>query len=167
MNKLNELRNPWISLSFKVWNRLVTQKHLREAVKVLRWCVYDLKCVPGRWDAIFKFWSSKGLTAYCTYFLKGSMNSFQNLKGQFDLKRDDFYRFLQVCHYINQIQRESTHVLQKGFQVDISFKFEYLYIWVLYHQKCFPQKINIYFDSCCLQEGHHQNVVKTRKTYFG
>ncbi|KAF3835661.1 hypothetical protein F7725_028219 [Dissostichus mawsoni] len=143
MNKLNELRNPWICLSLKVWNRLVTQNHLREAVKGLRWCVYDLEFLPGRWDARFKFWSSKGLTAYCTFLHKGSMNSFQNLKGQFDLKRDDFYRFLQVRHHIDQIQRESTQVhwdntlfkvhgvLQKVFQVGIPFKFESLYLGAL------------------------------------
>lgn len=110
MNKLIKLKNPWICLSLKVWNRLVTQKHLREAVKVLRWCVYDPEFLPGRWDARFKCWSSKGLTAYCTFLHKGSMNSFQNLKGQFDLKSDDFYRFLQVRHYIDKIQRESIQV---------------------------------------------------------
>ena len=43
------------------------------------------------------------------------MNSFQNLKKQFGLdkvndKVNDFYRFLQVRHYIDQIQKGSSLV---------------------------------------------------------
>ena len=34
------------------------------------------------------------------------MNRFQNLKRQFGLNNDDFFRFLQVCHYVEQIRKE-------------------------------------------------------------
>ena len=38
------------------------------------------------------------------------MNSFQNLKRQFGFDKGDFYRFLQVRQYIDQIQNGCTQV---------------------------------------------------------
>ena len=46
--------------------------------------------------------------AYCTFLLKGTINSFQNLKRHVGLNNDDFSRFLQVRHYIDQIQKGCT-----------------------------------------------------------
>lgn len=34
------------------------------------------------------------------------MNSFQNVKRQFGLNNDDFFRFLQVHHHVEQIRKE-------------------------------------------------------------
>ena len=110
LNNLKELGNPWICLSLKMWNKVIAQNNLKDAVKVLRWCAFDPDFLPKNWDARFKRWGSQGLTAYCTFLHKGTMNSFQNLKGQFGLDKDDFYRFLQVRHYIDQIQKGCTQV---------------------------------------------------------
>ncbi|XP_032367453.1 uncharacterized protein LOC116686550 [Etheostoma spectabile] len=107
---LKELGNPWICLSLKIWNKVIAQSNLKDGVKVLRWCAFDTDFLPNRWDARFKRWTSQGLTAYCTFLHKGTMNSFQNLRRQFGLDKDDFYRFLQVRHYIDQMQKRCTIV---------------------------------------------------------
>jgi len=79
---------------------------LKEAIKELRWCAFDPDFMPKNLDARFKAWKTHGLTAYCTFLCKGSVNSFQNLKRQFGLNNDDIFRFLQVRHHVEQIRKE-------------------------------------------------------------
>lgn len=105
LNNLRELVNLWICLSLKIWSKVIAQNNLKEAVKVLRWYAFDNFFLPYRWDAIFNRWTLQDLTACCTFLHKGTMNSFQNLKRQFGSDKDDFYRFLQVRYYTDQMQK--------------------------------------------------------------
>ncbi len=91
MNNLIVLGNPWISLSLKLWIKVITQNNLKEAVKVLRWCVYDSDFVPTRWDTRYKEWMSQDLTAYCTFLHRRLGKSFQTLKEQSGLNKDDCF----------------------------------------------------------------------------
>lgn len=93
-------------MPLKWWNEVIGQNKLKEAIKVLRWCAFDPDFLPKNWDARFKGWVTHGLTAYYTFLNKGTVNNFQNLKTQSGLNNDDFYRFLQVRHYIEQILKE-------------------------------------------------------------
>ncbi len=62
--------------------------------------------MPKNLDARFKGWKTHGLTAYCTFLCRVSVNNFQNLKRQFGLNNVDLYRFLQVRHHIEQMRKE-------------------------------------------------------------
>ncbi len=41
-----------------------------------------------------------GISNYYTSFNKGKIQSFESLKGKYGLNQSDFYRYLQVRHYI-------------------------------------------------------------------
>ena len=120
MKKLIDHGNPWIAAPLKLWIKVITRKNLKEAIKVLRWCAFDPHFMPKNLDARFKAWKTHGLTSYCTFLSKGSMNSFQNLKRQFGLNNDDFFRFLQVRHHVEQMikeikQEQGENILLKVF----------------------------------------------------
>lgn len=67
---------------------------------LLRWFAYDTEFVPNKTDNRFKRWTTKGLTAYWTFMNKGDLQSFHMLKGNHRLENQDFYRYLQLRHYL-------------------------------------------------------------------
>lgn len=106
--------NPWIRLPLKIWNDVVKMLNLKSAEKYLRWCAYDSEFTPNTLDSTYKIWTSKGLTAYCTFVNDGELQDFQTLKGNFGLEHKDFFRYLQVRHYFNQeIRGGHTEEIQK------------------------------------------------------
>lgn len=68
-NNLIDLRNPWICLLLKLWNNVIAQNHLKEVVKVLRWCTYDSYFVPNKLDVRFRGLVSQGQIACRTFLL--------------------------------------------------------------------------------------------------
>lgn len=46
MNQLTDLGNPWVDLPLKLWNKLTAKYHLKEVIKVLRWCAFDPDFMP-------------------------------------------------------------------------------------------------------------------------
>lgn len=62
MNKITDLGNPWIGLTLKLWNRVISKNNLKEVIKILRWCAFDPDFMPKILD---------GLTAYFTFLSKG------------------------------------------------------------------------------------------------
>lgn len=47
-------------------------------------------------DASFKQFVGKGITAMCTLTKKGQRQSFQDMKITYDLTNQDFFRYLQI-----------------------------------------------------------------------
>ncbi len=62
--------------------------------------------IPNRTEGRFKIWMERGLTAYCCFMHNGSVKSFDNLKKEYGLERQDFFRYLQVRHRLNTILTE-------------------------------------------------------------
>ncbi len=92
--------NRWINLSLKTWSNFITKNDLHEEAKILKWCCYDSDFAPNQMDGT-KRWVNQGLSSYCTFFNQTTLKSFQTLKRRHGLNNNDFFRFLQVRHHIN------------------------------------------------------------------
>lgn len=79
--------------------------NLQGAENILRWCAYDIDFIPNKTDNRFKMWTERGLTAYCCFLHNGSVKGIEDLKKEYDLERQDFFRYLQVRCRINTILR--------------------------------------------------------------
>lgn len=103
VDRLANKNNSWIKLTLKIWHMVVRKYNLKDAENILRWCAYDMDFIPSRMDNRFKRWTERGLTAYCCFVHNGYVKSFDNLKREYDLENQDFFRYLQVRNRINTI----------------------------------------------------------------
>lgn len=98
--------NPWIKMSMRTWHRVINENKANEPYWIIKWIGYDVDFLPNRMDARFKQWADKGLAKYSDFFEGGILRQFQDLKNRFSLTNQDFYRFLQVRHYLNNIMKK-------------------------------------------------------------
>lgn len=54
----------------------------------------------------FKRWSENGLVKYRDFYTNGQFRSFQDLKENYGLSNQNFYRFLQTRHYCEKMIRK-------------------------------------------------------------
>lgn len=106
-------------MSLKLWNRIIQQNNLKDAVGLLRWCGYDQDFTPNQLDTRFKEWTPQGLTAYCTFLHKGNVKDFQTLKASHGLNKNDFFRFLQVRNYIEKQLKIIKEKCQNNILVEV------------------------------------------------
>ncbi len=76
--------------------------------------------VPGRADATFKLWESKGLKIIQDLYLTNSdiMMSFEELRLKFSLNRKHFFKYLQLRSFVkanqdNNLNRPPHSSLEK------------------------------------------------------
>ena len=74
-----------ISFTLDTWYSTVKQLKIGKETGLLKWIAFDDKFAPGKYDARFKYWAEKGITAICTTIKRGEMKSFQELKNTHDL----------------------------------------------------------------------------------
>jgi len=85
---------------------------------------------PSVGDYGFKGWATKGLKILNQLFEETHLKSFSQLQEKFDLPSNDFYRYLQIRHYIishkenerlwttpNAIEQYFIAISEKGFPV--------------------------------------------------
>jgi len=94
--------NPWINTALKVWQETLKKHGIKNGAKMLRWCAYDTEFIPNRSDGRFRDWVKKGITHYNTLVHMGVLRSFESVQKKHGLEKSDFYRFLQLRHYMNQ-----------------------------------------------------------------
>lgn len=75
-------------------------------MKILRWCAFDRNFLPNSSDTRFKAWVGSGITAYCTLIHKGVLKSFDTVKREYNFEQQDFYRYLQIRHYVGTITKD-------------------------------------------------------------
>ena len=97
---INNIENPWVTLTLKVWKAVITEYKLEEHITILKWCAYDTDFTPNKLDTRFKDWT--GITALCNIIKEGTPFSFEMLKEKFLLEKQDFYQYLQMQHYVNK-----------------------------------------------------------------
>lgn len=101
-----------MDISLKIWFGLITKNGLIAHSKLLRWIAYDSEFIPVRTDKRFKTWE-KGPTIQWELLKNKEFKSFQEIKDQYSLTNQDFYRYLQLRHYVEQIiRRENTDGLE-------------------------------------------------------
>lgn len=89
-------------MPLQIWNEMLKVKDLKEAARLLRWCAHDSDFIPNRVEGGFEGWKQKGLTFYYTLYTKGTIECFEKLKLKYGLEKHDFYRYLQIRHYLNK-----------------------------------------------------------------
>lgn len=97
-----QIEDPWTKLTLNVWTSVMKEFNLLKYCTVLKWIAYDSDFTPNRLDNRFKLWANKGITSFSTIIKKGEILSFQQLKDNFLLENQDFYRYLQVRNYYDQ-----------------------------------------------------------------
>ena len=87
----------------------------------LNWCAYDSDFTPKKLDTRFKDWTAKGITAVCNVMKERTLLSFVTLKEKHSLEKHDFYRYLQMRHYICLKMKNMTdrHVFDRVVQEGI------------------------------------------------
>ena len=100
--RLARMDNPWVNLTLKIWQKVVRSCELTKMLRLFRWCAFDTDFAPNKTDRRFDLWRGKGITNYASLIYRSDIHSFQTLQEKHGLERVDFYRYLQVRHYINQ-----------------------------------------------------------------
>uniref|UniRef100_A0AAQ5YGG3 Reverse transcriptase domain-containing protein n=1 Tax=Amphiprion ocellaris TaxID=80972 RepID=A0AAQ5YGG3_AMPOC len=95
---VEESGNCWINFTLKIWNKVVNLTKIQRMLNFFRWCAFDSEFLPNGRDFTFKSWVEKGLTTYLSFTKNDVFLSFQTLQNKHDLRKNDFYRYLQVRH---------------------------------------------------------------------
>ena len=45
---INNIENPWVKLTLKVWKAVITEYKLEEHITILKWCAYDTDFTPNK-----------------------------------------------------------------------------------------------------------------------
>lgn len=98
---INTIDNPWVKWTLKIWKTIIKEYKLEGDIVILKWCAYDSDFTPNKMDTRFKDWTNKGITALCNVMKEGTLLSFEMLKEKYLLDKQDFYRYLQMRHYVN------------------------------------------------------------------
>lgn len=103
LEKNIKVENPWLQSSLKSWSNAKDEYKLHDSLKIIRWCAYDPDFKPNQIDTGFRSWILKGITTQYSLTDKGVIiKDFQTLKNSHNLEKQDFYRYLQLRHYINR-----------------------------------------------------------------
>lgn len=81
---------------------------MHDKLGIIRWCTYDPDFKLNQLDLRFKSWITKGITTFYSKIDKGQLKSFQTLKRDYSLEKQDFYRYLQLHNYFNKVIRNYT-----------------------------------------------------------
>ena len=118
MITLREHLHPLISFTLHTWFDVLKQLDLLNQLKKFRWVEHDTDFKPNGLDSRFKYWTHKGINAYCNIPKKNTLQSFQTLKDKYGLEKYDFFRYLQLRQYLskeilkNEISPEINKIIQ-------------------------------------------------------
>ena len=85
--------------SIRILNQLKTVLSIKSP-SVQQSICDNLNFLPGQSDKVFSLWRSKGLTMIKDFYIDGKFATFEHLYKTFDLSQSQFFRYLQVRHYI-------------------------------------------------------------------
>lgn len=105
---INKINNPWVKWTLKIWKTIIKEHKLQGDITVLKWCAYDSEFVPNKMDSRFKEWLTKGITALCGVMKDGKLISFETLRRKHSLDKQDFYRYLQLRHFVDTKMKNVT-----------------------------------------------------------
>lgn len=92
MTNLQEHLSPIVSFTLHTWFGVVKQFKLWNQLKKIRWVEHDTDFKPNDMDSRFKYWTNKGITAYCNIMEKNMLQSFQALREKYNLENYDFFQ---------------------------------------------------------------------------
>lgn len=99
--------NPWLEVSLKVWFETVSKNNLTNQCKLLRWIGFDSDFIPNRTDGRFKSFE-QGPRMFWELVKNNECKNFQELKELWNWENRDFYRFLQLRHYLESNKKKEN-----------------------------------------------------------
>ncbi len=85
-----------------IWFKEMSKAHLERKARLLRWIEHDGDFKPAQLDLRFKELTRRGITSYCVISSDTGLHSFQQLQENYDLEKQDFYRYLQLRHHFDR-----------------------------------------------------------------
>ena len=105
-NLIKQTANPIVKNMLKVWFEV--QKFTKETSRISPYTpIWGNQCfIPGRADAVFKKWASKGLGKIQDLYMPNSDNmvSFEQIRHKYNIDKKHFFKFLQLRNYIRMSQ---------------------------------------------------------------
>lgn len=83
----------------KIWKTVITEYKLEDDIVILKWGAYDTQFAPNK--SRFKEWTKTGRTALCKIIEANTQLSFERIKEKYSLEARDFYRYLQLRHFVS------------------------------------------------------------------
>lgn len=129
--------NPWLEVSLNVWFETVLNYGLSQQCKLLRWIGFDVDFIPNKTDGRFKNWK-QGPHMFWQLVKNKQCKSFQEIQDQWGLLSQDFYRFLQLRHYLE------FNIKKENFDIDSPM----IKLFILSYQSKLNRKVisKIYID---------------------
>lgn len=97
--------------SFVVRNSVLILRQIKKANHITRNSIYAPMCQnplfkPGQLHGAFVTWKKKGIVTFADLFIDGQFASFTQLCSKFKLPNSNFFRYLQIRHFVMQTFRQ-------------------------------------------------------------
>ncbi|XP_055488550.1 palmitoyltransferase ZDHHC21 isoform X1 [Leucoraja erinacea] len=102
--KLNNMlykKNPIIQNTIRIWKQIKLTLKLRN-LSVLTPIVNNPVFKPSGMDKTYKQWEKVGIKKVGDLYELGNLLSFQQLKSKFKLNNNQYFKYLQVCDFMNK-----------------------------------------------------------------
>lgn len=95
-----KINNIWVKHTLKIWNSV--QKQLKGSMALSRALpiLGNLDFLPSLTHLTYRKWVEKSLVIVNQLFENNTLRSFSQLQEKFGLPPNDFYRYLQLRHYL-------------------------------------------------------------------
>lgn len=102
-----KVTNVWSKNTLKIWSivrkKLQLPMTISRAIRIANNCEFS----SARLDKGFRKWTERGLVVLDQLFDGATLKSFEQLKEKYDLTNHDYFRYLQIRHYLqNHQERE-------------------------------------------------------------
>lgn len=94
--------NIWIKNTLKIWSTVRTKLHLPMTISRAVRIASNMDFVPASLDVCFKKWEEAGLVVLDQLFEGNVIKTFEELRKEFELPQQDFFRYLQIRHYLHK-----------------------------------------------------------------
>ena len=101
-NLVTENMSIWSTFTTKIWREVQKEFKLPSQTSGLTSIGCMKEFVPSRLDAGFGQWRTLGLEFVHQLFRLDVLKSFEQLSDEFNLPRTDFFRFLQLRHFLER-----------------------------------------------------------------
>ena len=96
----NTQMGEWTKVTLKIWKTVQTAFRLPKQISSAGSIGHLESFVPANLDAGFKKWSEYGLCFVYQLIRNRELKSFEQLRREFTLPRTDFFRYLQLRHFL-------------------------------------------------------------------
>ena len=100
----NKITNIWIKNTLKIWSVVRKKFKLPMTISRAMRIASNPDFLPARLDRCFERWREIGIVVVDQLFEGGVLKSFEQLKEKYELPNQDFYRYLQIRHYLHTHQ---------------------------------------------------------------